>query len=119
MYPQKIKCKEGPEAAIQADIVKFLRYRGWFVKETHGNLYSHGWPDLYATHSTYRSRWIEVKNLESYSFTAAQLDAFPKFCANGSPIWILVAATEEEYRKLWLPSNWYFYLMLLNQRGCK
>jgi hypothetical protein len=115
MKPRTFKPKEGPEAKIQREVIAMLRNKGWFVKETHGNMYQSGFPDLYATHSLYGSRWIEIKNPEHYSFTAAQLDDFPKFSANGSRIWILTAATEFEYRKLFQPENWSYYLM--NFRG--
>lgn len=114
-----IKSRQGPEAVIQERIIEFLRYREWFVKDTHGNMYQSGFPDLYATHSKYGQRWIEVKNLEAYSFTPAQLLTFPQMCANGSPIWILCDATEAEYMKLWKPCNWYWYLINSNTRACR
>lgn len=89
------------------------------MKETHGNMFQKGFPDLYATHVKYRQRWIEIKQPVGYSFTAAQLEDFPLLEANGSPIWIMTAATETEYLKLWKPSNWSFYLMAMNIRGCR
>lgn len=102
--------KNGPEAKIQKDIIDFLTVREWFVKETHGNMYQSGFPDLYCCHRMYGSRWVEVKNPEKYSFTPAQLETFPMFGAKGVGIWVLVAATEVEYRKLFGPANWYTYL---------
>lgn len=111
MDKPRIYEKTGPEAKIQKEIIEFLTLRGWYVKATHGNTLQHGFPDLYATHSRYGARWIEVKNPESYSFTPAQEECFPKFCANGTQIWVLIAATEEEYQKLWKPCNWWYYLM--------
>ena len=117
MKPLKIKPKTGPEAQIQQRIVRMLRYKGWFVKETHGGIFQSGFPDIYATHSNYGARWIEVKNPESYSFTAAQQEDFPKFQANGTEIWILVSDSEDEYQKLFYKNqdgeyegNWYHYL---------
>src|SRR5437667_35564 len=59
------------------------------------------------------ARIIEEKNPKSYSFTKAQLDTFPKLCANGSGVWVLVAATYSEYKKLWCPPNWYQYLQVM------
>ncbi len=117
MNPPKISGKKGPEAIIQAKIITFLRDRGWFVKETHGNLFQSGFPDLYATHSQYGIRWVECKNPDAYCFTPAQLENFPKFTANGTGIWILTDATQAEYEKLWKPANWWVYLMLKNSRG--
>jgi hypothetical protein len=75
------------------------------VKETHGNAYQSGFPDVYATHAKWHQRWIEVKVPTSFSFTPAQLRDYPLMVANGSPIWILTAATDEEYRKLFKPCN--------------
>jgi hypothetical protein len=112
MQPKKIPPRVGPEAKIQEAIVKMLRSREWFVKETHGNLYSSGFPDIYACHHDYRARWIEVKNPLAYCFTSAQLRDFPRFSASGSGIWILTAATEFEYEKLFGPENWFAFLKL-------
>jgi len=110
MNPRTFKDKRGPERKIQDAIMEYLRVRGWYVMQTHGNMYQSGFPDLYATHSTYGVRWIEVKNPEHYAFTPAQMDCFPKMCANGSRIWILTGATDMEYDKLFKPCNWYSYL---------
>ncbi len=90
--------------------------RGWFVKETHGNLYQSGLPDLYCVHPVHKQRWVEVKNPEQYSFTNAQLRDFPVIskCVG---VWIMVAATEEEYLKLWKPPNWHKYLSTASMKS--
>lgn len=89
-----------------------LRYKGWFVKSTHGNIYQSGFPDLFCSHSDYGHRWVEVKlpDMKGSKFTSAQLKEFPKFCANGSGVWILTADTEDEYEKLFKQYNWFSYL---------
>lgn len=112
MKPLKIKPREGPEAKIQDEIVKLLRYKGWYVKITHGNMFQSGFPDLFCCHSRYGQRWIEVKlpDMKGSHFTPAQLEDFPKICANGSGVWVLTAATEYEYEKLFQPPNWYQYI---------
>ena len=94
-----------------------LRIKGWFVKPTHGNMYQSGFPDLFACHSRYGQRWIEVKlpGFKGSKFTGAQLNDFAKLCANGSGVWILTAATEEEYQKLFSRSNWWTYLSVMKQ----
>lgn len=107
--PFKLKY-DGPEAKIQQAIVNMLRIKGWHVMETHGNMYQCGFPDLFATHYLYSSRWIEVKNPKAYRFTPAQREHFPKLCANGSGVWILVEASDVEYEKLFKPPNWHMYL---------
>lgn len=115
----KLKTKRtrhnGPERKIQNDIIKMLRYKGWFVKETHGNMYQQGFPDLYATHEMYGIRWIEVKNPEAFHFTQAQLRDFRLFTAHGTKIWVLVAATTTEYNKLFREPNWWQYLQIFKE----
>lgn len=117
MQPLKKKATKGPEEIIQDDIIKFLILRGWYVKATHGNMYQKGFPDLFACHTSYGHRWIEVKNPAAYSFTPAQVIEFPKMVANGSGIWILTAATEEEYNKLFKPANWWQFLAVMGGMG--
>lgn len=78
-----------------------MMYRkGWYVKETHGNTFQAGFPDVYCHHPVYRERWLEVKNPLSYSFTAAQIVEFPKLIASGAKLWIATEATEEEYDRI-------------------
>lgn len=102
----------GPEAQVRAAIIKMLRNKEWFVKVTHGDQHQSGFPDLFACHSRYGARWIEVKlpDMKGSKFTNAQLEDFPKICANGSGVWVLTADTEHEYEKLFAPSNWWQYL---------
>lgn len=110
MEPLKPKGpKKGPEAVIQEDLCHFLLLRGWFTIETHGNIYQHGLPDVLAMNKRYGSRWIEVKNPVSYAFTKAQLETFPKMVLNGVGVWVLTAATDHEYQKLFQPCNWWQY----------
>ncbi len=101
---------KGPEAQIQAAIIKKLTLLGWFVKATHGNMYQSGFPDLFICHTRYGQRWVEVKNPDRYDFTPAQAEFFPKFSANGSPIWILTSDSDTEINKLFQQENWYRYL---------
>ena len=105
---------KGPEAKIQDALVKFLREREWFVKVIHGSTFQTGMPDLYIAKKKYGSRWVEVKNPKAYRFTAAQLETFPRMAAEGIGIWILTAATEEEYKKLFNYPNWHQYLKIPN-----
>jgi hypothetical protein len=111
--PTSLRSKRGPEHKIQDDIIDMLRVKGWFVKVTNGNQFQSGFPDLFACHSRYGQRWIEVKlpNMEGSKFTDAQLEDFPKLCANGSGVWVLTAATDAEYQKLFKRFNWWEYLL--------
>lgn len=105
------KGTQGPEAKIQAAVIKMLRQKQWHVMVTQGNMYQSGFPDLFATHVRYGPRWIEVKlpNMIGSSWTPAQKENFPKMIRNGSGIWILVAATESEYAKLFKAQNYWKY----------
>lgn len=107
--PKRTKAS-GPEETIVDNITDMLLLRGWYVVRMHGNLHQFGFPDLFACHSKYGIRLIEVKNPKSYSFTGAQIEKFPKLTANGAGVYILVDATEEEYNKLFRAPNWWSYL---------
>jgi len=105
-----LRIRNRPEAKIQLDLIEFLEKRGWYCKVIHGNAFQNGLPDLFTCHPKWKQRWIEVKNPKQYSFTQAQKENFPKMDRFGVGIWILVAATEDEYNKLWKPPNWHEYL---------
>ncbi len=109
MKKPNIREAKGPEAKIQEAITLMLESKGWFVKPTHGNLYQSGFPDLYCGHPIHKQRWVEVKNPLSYRFTIAQLDNFP-LISEFTGIWIMIAATEREYSKLFARPNWRLYL---------
>ena len=108
--------RQHPEAKIQKALIEYLKIRDWVVMPTHGNMFQQGFPDLYVAHFINGSRWIEVKNPKAYSFTPAQRKFFPLISEAGKchyppvGIWILVAATDEEYAKLFQPPNWHTYM---------
>jgi hypothetical protein len=102
-----------PENIIQTDIINFLKLRDWYVINMTGNEFQMGVPDLYACHKRYGARWIEVKRKDKYRFTPAQMDVFPELTAKGVGIWILTAATESEYKKLFGPANWWTFLEVM------
>jgi hypothetical protein len=102
--------RRSPEEKIQSDLIGFLTLRGWTIMPTHGNMFQRGFPDLYALHEAHGSRWIEVKNPKQFSFTAAQKQYFPIMSLAGVGIWILVAASEDEYAKLFRPANCFAYM---------
>lgn len=79
----------------------------------HGSVYQSGFPDLYCTHIKYGARLVEVKlpGMKGSKFTPAQLEWFPILHGNGSPIWVLVAANEAEYKKLFQPANLLEYML--------
>lgn len=108
--------RNNPEAQIQQAIKVFMRARGWFVKEMGASVYVQGFPDLFCTHSKHGVRLVEVKLplMFKSKFTPAQLQVFPQLIANGSPIWILTAATQIEYNLLFKKpqGNYHEYLTL-------
>lgn len=101
---------KGPEALIQDALIAYLKQRDWFVKVLHGNMYQSGLPDLYAVKRRYGQRFIEVKNPKKFKFTSAQWEDFPRLVAEGVGIWVLTAATDEEYEKLFQPPNLWVYM---------
>jgi hypothetical protein len=117
MKALEIKSKEGPEHKIQADIIKMMERYGWFCMNMHGNMFQKGVPDLFCCHANYGHRWVEVKLPTDHpegkrsKFTPAQISTFPLLCKNGSPVWVLTAATYSEYKKLFKECNWHVYLM--------
>lgn len=109
MEPFKAKGNR-PERKIQDAIKRKLFLLGWHVMETHGNMYQSGFPDLYAMHPRYGTRWIEVKNREGFHFTAAQLKEFKTMTAHGVGVWVLTSDDDSEIDKLFGPANWHHYL---------
>lgn len=106
---KKIRSRHGPEYKIQADFIKFLRARGWWVERLVGNAFQRGVPDLYIAHPEFGQRWLDIKNPIAYEYTKAQIQKWPVWDQYGIGIWIITAATEEEYDKLWKPPNWKLY----------
>ena len=99
----------GPEWHIQKDVIRYLVARGWHVEHTHGNLYQTGFPDLFAAHKKWGSRWIDCKQPKRYAFTKAQKQKWPIWESFNIGIWILTAGTQEEYDKLFQLPNWRAY----------
>jgi hypothetical protein len=111
MQPKDVSGKNDPEMQLQKTIMDDLENQGWVCKPTHGSVMQSGFPDVYATHKFHKQRWIEIKlpDHTRSKFTKAQLFWFPRLSENGTGIWILTAATAEEYRKLFGPPNWFQY----------
>src|SRR5208337_1695758 len=102
--------KHGPEWFVQRDLITFLKCREWHVERVIGNALQMGLPDLYVAHKRWGTRWIDCKRADSkYSFTKAQKRKWPILDAFGVGIWILTAATQTEYDKLFKPANWRDY----------
>jgi hypothetical protein len=99
-FTSKSYGRYGPEGKIQKKIIDFLRIRCWHVMNTHGNRLQAGFPDLFATHYHYGPKWIEVKRPQKYRFTSAQCYYFPKFTSHNCGIWIMTAATDQQYVKV-------------------
>lgn len=103
--------KHGAEWFIQRDVKAMLEQRGWHVERFIGNAFQTGIPDLYCFHQAkWGERWLDVKCADAYNFTKAQKFKWPLWERKGIGIWILVAATQEEYDKLFQPPNWRAYV---------
>lgn len=96
-----------PEQKIQKDIITMLENKGWFVKVMHASDLLSGIPDLWACNRKYGQRFIEVKlpRMVGSKFTKAQLRDFPKILAENIGIWILTAANEQNYKRLFDHEN--------------
>lgn len=104
------KPAHGPEWHIQRDVIKFLEARGWHVERMIGNAFQTGIPDLFVAHPKWGQRWIDVKRPgNDYSFTKAQRRKWPLWEKAGIGIWILTAATQDEYDRLFQSPNWKSY----------
>jgi hypothetical protein len=94
------------ELQIQRDLVEFLGIRGWHVERMLADAYQNGIPDLYCFHRKWGERWVEVKRPEGYTLTLRQRQKWPEWVKAGIGIWILTAATQEQYDLLFGPPNW-------------
>jgi hypothetical protein len=103
------KPKHGPEWHTQQKLIDFLEARGWLVEVMHGNAFQQGIPDLFLFHPKWDYRWVDVKHPVRYTFTKAQRRKWPIWDRYGVGIWILTAANQEEYDKLFAPPNWQQY----------
>ncbi len=101
--------RSSPEDAIQRRIVSAMELRRWFVRETHGNAFQKGFPDLFCWHATYGLRWIDCKVPARFKYTKAQVIQWPKWEAGGVGVWVMFADSEEEYGKLFKPHNFRDY----------
>lgn len=115
MEPPKLRNRHGPEYGIQAEIIQFLKDRGWHVErlvggEVRGGAVQSGLPDLFACHKKYGLRFIEIKYEDSYRFTSAQKWKFPLLMENGCGIWVLTEASNEQYDRLFKEPNLWDYL---------
>lgn len=100
------RAKHGPEWHIQQALIAFLQHRGWQVEPMHGNLFQQGIPDLFIAHPRWGQRWIDCKHPIRYTFTRAQRRKWPLWDKARVGIWILTAANQTEYDKLFAPPNW-------------
>jgi len=109
MDPKKFRSKDGPEAIIQRNFIRYVKERGWNVERMIGNQLQKGIPDIYIMHPKHGNRWIDLKNPLDYEFTSAQIIKWPIWEAHGTPIWIITGWSDEEYDKLFKPCNWREY----------
>jgi len=103
-----------PEGKIQNQIMEKLRSFGWSCLPTCGNLYQHGFPDIYCLHPHYGGAWVEVKRRNAFSITPAQRKYFPIMHQAKQKIYILTDKEEHTLmfnEKTLISPNWssFFY----------
>ena len=83
---------------IVKPFVAFMKTRGWYSENIHGNQFQSGLPDSYFFHEDYTPRWIEfkVKRGNSIKLTTAQKKKFPVLIAKNVPVYIVAS---EDLRK--------------------
>ena len=99
------QAKASPELKIRSAIRTMLQARGWHVEIMHGNKYQHGIPDLWIWHAEWDFRWVDCKTPKKNSLTKRQCQKWPVWEKKGIGVWIMVAATQDEYDKLMGPPN--------------
>jgi hypothetical protein len=68
-------------------------------------MYQFGIPDLWVWHPKWNFRWVDTKTPKRNSLTKRQCQKWPVWERKGIGVWIMVAATQEEYDKLMGPPN--------------
>lgn len=105
----KARFRSSPEKIIEDAIRLFLSERGWRVDKTHSSAYSSGWPDLHCWHPHFGLRWVDVKNPLAYTYTKSQCQLWPQWEKFGLGVWIMFAASDDEYSRLFKPANFRDY----------
>ncbi len=98
--------KQETDNQLRRKIVKYLTLRGWYVEPLLSNAYHDGIPVLYCFKREYGFRWVEPKRPDDRSLTRLQWRKFSEWEEVNLPIWILTAATQEQYDLLFGPPNW-------------
>lgn len=76
------------------------------MERTNGNRYQTGFPDRRILHREFGLKWVDYKAPLHNVLTIAQQRKWPVWDSFGDGIWIMTAATEDEYRKLFGKPNW-------------
>lgn len=117
MQPFVPKPRMGPEAKMQEKLIRRLRGDEWFVKETHGNEFQSGFPDIFAAHRMLGARWIECKMPTGSRIEPTQFETFKRFGECRIGVWILTDYSDWEYNKLFGPANWHTYLEVMKSKS--
>ena len=99
---------KGPEAEIQRKVIAALEADGWYVKVLHGDLYQHGFPDLFACKKNEGFRFVEIIRTAGSRWTAAQYECFPRLASEGVGIWVLTSPNQISL--LNKEPNWWEYM---------
>ena len=107
----------GNEHKIAKQCDEMLRARGWLVERTHGSAFQRGLPDRFIWRRNAGFRWVDYKDASRYEYTVAQREKWPTWERYGLGVWILTAATQTEYDKLFEPPNFRHYWKARYDRG--
>ena len=88
------------------DLVKYLEIRGWLTQRMSADAFLKGFPDLFCADNKWGTRWVEVRRPENHTLNKAQRRRWALWDELRIGIWVLTAATQEEFNKLYKPPNW-------------
>lgn len=102
-----------PEHTGQERLRRLMELEGWYVRKTHGSIFSRDWPDLFAMHPKHGTRWIECKT-EDGQLSDGQVKEFHTWSKHNVGVWVL--RNELDYKWLFEEPNWYMFCLPKNQR---
>ena len=97
-----------PEQAGAKRLKTLMQRAGWEIDKTHGNVYMKGWPDYYAAHKRFGTRWIETKASGTGQLSLGQIEFFNRWTRAGVGIWVL--RDEKDYPWLFERPNWHLWI---------
>jgi len=101
------KPRTNPEAAGANRLSRLMRRKGWMIWKHGAGKFVSGWPDYYAAHPSWGTKWIETK-APGGKLRPSQIKRFSAMSKYGVEIWVL--EDERDYMKLFKKPNWRMYM---------